>query len=183
MPIVAASLRDEIILLFPPTWSWLPGKPNYLWLDALCTGFFNMWTVGTLTPGVCVLPGPSPHTHTPLLLTSTLMADPPKLLGLSITADLFVDLLTAQVATFLLANATLTPITPDACVPHDHLFLSFGVPATLAASIVTAGITAGAAGPGAALWADAFSTGLLAHLTTNAQISLISHSVGQHVLT
>ena len=185
MPITAALLRDEIIALFSdPTWLWVPGQSNYDWLDATCTGFFNMWTTGVLTVGTCVGPGPTPHTHIVATLVSATMSGPPKGLGLTVIANAFSDVIAAQVSAFLISNTVLSvlPVPPDACIPHTHLFASFGVAATLAANIVLAATGIGAAGPAIPIWADAFATGLLSHLTANAALDIVTHPV-QHTLS
>lgn len=186
MPITAAGLRADIIAEFQPPppiqWTWLPSQTNYMWLDELCNGFFDMWTAGILTPGVCTLPGPSAHTHTVATLVFATMATPAKTLGFSALADLFIDRISEQVALFLVANAAFTVATPDACIPHDHTFLSFGVPATLATNIAAQATIIGAVGPGILPWATSFATGLLSHLTANAEVNEVTHPV-LHILS
>ena len=182
MAISATGLRDEIILLFPPTWSWIPTQSNYDWLTLLCSGFRDMWIAGTLTTGTCGGSPPTPHTHTLATLTPALMSAPPKTLGFSAIADLFVDAIAAETASFLLAGTTLDVLFPDACVPHTHTFTSFGTDSVLAGVITSEAALIGAAGPGISPWATAFASGLVAHLLANAALDIVTHPV-QHTLS
>jgi len=171
MPVVPSTLATDIIALFPGEWVWNPGDPNRVWLEGLCTGFFNMWTAGVLSPGLGPPPaGSYPHVHTITLTAATMKAAVPVYTA---AADAFIANLCNVVAAQLM---TTTMTTMDGTViGHTHLPFTFPPASGIKSGIISGG---GVSGVGIAPWADAFANGLVNHLTANAGMSPSTSGAG-----
>jgi hypothetical protein len=176
MPVVAATLVNDIIGEFPGDWVWDPGDPNYTWLNAICTGFQSMWAAGTMTPGLGPPPvGSYPHTHS-ITLVPTLMSAPVP--PYTAQAQAFVTNLCASVANHLML--TTMAVMDGMVIGHTHLPFTFQPPAALAGLIISGGGVTGIAIPD---FANAFATGLMNHMTSNAQMGGSLGGMGHtHVL-
>jgi hypothetical protein len=171
MPVSAPALLNDIIGQFPGNWVWTPGQPNYVWLQALCTGFQSMWTAGVLSVG----PGPPPpgsypHTHTITLVAATMQAPVPPYTG---QAQAFVTNLCNVTASHLML--TTMAVMDGVVIGHTHLPFTFQPEAALAGQIVSGG---GVAGVAIQPFADAFAAGLINHLTSNAGMSPSTAGLG-----
>ncbi len=188
MAVSGTQLAQEISDLFTRADYSDQSRFNRRWLNALCDGFETMWTGGQLLPGPGPPPGPNPHTHTFVPATGldpTQMAGPPKDLftGKDGVTGVFIDIVTTQTALFLIANTTMD--IQDGTAAHKHLFLAFGVAAALE-SVLSAAVQ----GTGVFRvedsflpeWFEAFSSGLLAHLTSNADMAVAAGAGHTHVL-
>lgn len=174
MAITGGALAEAIIEKFPPTWNHSnPAAYNRRWLDALCQGFQTMWNSGVMTSGT----GPPPsgtylHTHTLVSLNSSLMAAPVRQLwaGKDGLTFVFADIITANVASFLVANTQMQVV--DGNVLHVHPFTSFGAADALSSQLLSALAATGRFNVGASVmpqWFTAFASGLLEYLLASAE--------------
>jgi hypothetical protein len=193
MAVSATQLVTEITNRFPSTWDFSdPSTFNRRWLDALCAGFQTMWQAGVLTPGPGPPPGPNLHTH--VLVTGTglvpaSMSGPPKAVGTGKDGlgGTFADTLAVQTSSFLIVNTKMT--TVDGTTPHIHSFTTppgtFGQGTALATQIKNALASTGNFRVEASAmpqWLQAFSDGLIAHLTAAATMTPAGAAVHVHPL-
>jgi hypothetical protein len=187
MAVVGSALAEDIVAAFAPRMNYSdPTRFNRQWLNALCDGFASMWQAGLMTLGA----GPPPagsysHIHTVTVLDPVTMSTPPKAIvsGPQGRPDTFVDVVSNQVSAFLIANTVMD--LQEGSVLHAHLFTSFGVANALSDQITSALQATGlfnVAGSFLPVWIQGFSSALLAHMQTNADMTQFSGANHVHAL-
>jgi len=188
MAVSASGLFDDIIAAFPAEWNWqdwsslgggLPSPPpNKVWLEAMCSGFVNMWLAGIMSPGAGPGPvGSYPHAHTlTTLVAATMTATLP---AYSADALMVANAMANGTVSHLLANTVMD--TQDGSSPHTHAFTSFGAASGLSSTIEGL-VTFTSISPAFQAYLDGFAAGLIGHLEANADMSPSALAAHVHAL-